>query len=164
MSGSVTAHSSSGGKHRLALADGQPGGAMVIDHYVRKWRTMLPPPIGQAIGAYRQLILRLPRGVRFRVVEALTDFWFPWHWRFKDSYFVTRVLRRLSPVIFHYPDIRLRNRQMYYEWALLDTHDSTTDVYKHMSSISRIRRLLETIGAINIIVELGGNGIEAFCK
>jgi SAM-dependent methyltransferase len=141
-----------------------PGGTLVIDHYVWKWRNVLPPPIGGAEILYRQLILRLPRSARFKAVRALTDFWFPWHWRFKDSLFIQRALRRISPVHFYYPQQRLRDRQMYYEWALLDTHDGTTDFYKHHRAPGQIRTFLEQIGASDIAVELGGNGVEAFCR
>jgi SAM-dependent methyltransferase len=142
----------------------RPGGALVVDHYLWKWRNILPPPIGGAEIIYRQLTLRLPRSVRFKFVKALTDFWFPLHWRFKDSVFMQRILRRASPVHFYYPHYKLRDRQMYYEWALLDTHDGTTDFYKHHRTPIQIKKVLEDIGASDIVVEIGGNGVEAFCK
>lgn len=141
----------------------RPGGALVIDHYLWKWRNVLPPPIGGAGPIYRQLILRLPKKSRFKAVKLLTDFWFPLHWRFKDSRLMQRILRRVSPLHFYYPQLKLRNRQMYYEWALLDTHDATTDFYKHHRSPDQIRRLLEDIGASDIVVDIGWNGVEAFC-
>ncbi len=142
----------------------RPGGAMAIDHYLWKCRLVLPPPFGVSESLYRQLILRLPKKLRFKFVKAVTDFWFPWHWRFKDSWVIQRILRRVSPVHFYYPDFRLRDRQMYYEWALLDTHDGTTDFYQHRRKPNQIRNLLEAIGAADIAVEIGGNGIEAFCR
>jgi SAM-dependent methyltransferase len=141
-----------------------PGGTLVIDHYLWKWRNILPPPIGDAEIIYRQLIMRLPRSVRFRAVKALTDFWFPWHWKFKDSLFIQRILRRVSPIHFYYPHYNLRDRQMYFDWALLDTHDGTTDFYKHHRAPNQIKKLLEQIGASDIAVEIGGNGVEAFCR
>lgn len=141
-----------------------PGGALMVDHYRWTWRLALPPPFGDSIALYRQLILRLPRKVRFKFVKAVTDFWFPWHWRFKDSLTMQRILRRVSPVRFYYPHLKLRDRQMFYEWSLLDTHDSTTDFYKHLRKPNQIRKLLEEIGAMDIRVEIGGNGIEAFCR
>ena len=75
-----------------------------------------------------------------------------------------RILRRVSPVHFYYPHAKLRDQQMYYEWALLDTHDGTTDFYKHHRKPSHIRKLLEEIGASDIVVEIAGNGVEAYCK
>lgn len=142
----------------------RPGGALVIDHYLWKWRNVLPPPIGGAEIVYRQLVLKLPKKKRFKFVTTLTDFWFPWHWRFKDSAFIQRLLRRVSPVHFYYPHLGLRDRQMYYEWALLDTHDGTTDYYKHHRTSRQMRQILGDLGASDIVVEVGGNGVEAFCK
>src|SRR5262245_9604162 len=142
----------------------RPGGALVVDHYIWRWRNILPPPIGGAEIIYRLLILRLPKRVRFKFVKTLTDFWFPWHWKFKDSLLMQRVLRRVSPVHFYYPHYKLRDQQMYYDWALLDTHDGTTDFYKHHRTPTQIRKLLEEIGASDIIVENGRNGVEAFCR
>lgn len=142
----------------------KPGGALVIDHYQWKWRVLMPPPIGQALGLYRHVILKLPKDRRFAVVKRLTDFWFPWHWKFKDSWIMTRILRRLSPVIFHYPDIELKAREQYYEWALLDTHDSTTDFYRHHRTPEQVKAHLVGLGARDIMVTEGGNGVEAFCR
>jgi SAM-dependent methyltransferase len=142
----------------------KPGGALVIDHYQWKWRIVLPPPIGQALDLYRLWILRLPKEKRFSTVKKLTDYWFPWHWRYRDSWLVTRILRRVSPVIFHYPHIKLNDKQQYYDWSLLDTHDSTTDFYKHYRTPVQIRIHLEEIGATDIVVQIGGNGVEAFCR
>jgi SAM-dependent methyltransferase len=141
-----------------------PGGALVIDHYPWKWRIIMPPPIGEALALYRQVNLRLPRKVRFKFVKAMVDFWFPLHWRFRDSSFMQRVLRRVSPVLFYYPHIKLRNKQMYYDWALLDTHDGTTDFYKHRRTVGDITTLIQLMGAVDIIVQAGGNGVEAFCR
>lgn len=141
-----------------------PGGALVIDHYPWKWRVVLPPPFGGSEVIYRQLILRLPKNIRFKFVKAVTDFFFPWHWRFRDSLFMQRILRRISPVHFYYPDLKLRDRQMHYEWSLLDTHDATTDFYKHRRRPDQIRNFLKDMGATDIVVEIGGNGIEAFCR
>lgn len=140
-----------------------PNGSLVIDHYPWKWRIILPPPIGEAISVYRRIILALPRSLRFKCIKAITEFWFSWHWRFKNSPFMQRVLRRLSPVIFYYPQIDLPSKSVYLEWSLMDTHDATTDVYKHRRTVKQIRSKLESLGGSDIIVREGGNGIEACC-
>ena len=141
-----------------------PGGALVIDHYPWKWRFDLPPPFGESIAIYRRLILALPKSRRFKWVKAITDFWFPWHWRFRDSLFAQRVLRRVSPVLFYYPEIKLPDERAHYEWSLLDTHDATTDFYKHRRTPGQIRKVLEGFGATEVVVRPGGNGVEAFCR
>ena len=142
----------------------KPGGALIIDHYQWKWRVALPPPIGQALDLYRLWILRLPKDKRFSTVKKLTDFWFPWHWRFRDSWLMTRILRRISPVIFHYPVIKLNDMEQYQTWSLLDTHDSTTDFFKHFRTPKQIEKIIQNIGGKDIIIETGGNGVEAFCR
>jgi SAM-dependent methyltransferase len=142
----------------------KPGGILVFDHYKWTLRWILPPPIRDCVGLYRWIILKLAGPLRFPLVKRLTDFWFPLHWRFRDSLFVQRVLRRVSPVIFHYPEIRLKDRQAHYEWSLLDTHDSTTDFYKHMRTPYEIESVLRSLGAEEISVRMAGNGVEAFCR
>ena len=141
-----------------------PGGCLVIDHYPWKWRIILPPPFGEALALYRRVNLRLPRKYRFKFVKALVDFWFPIHWKFKDSPLAQRILRRISPVLFYYPGIPLRDRQMFYDWALLDTHDATTDYYKHRRTVNQISVALEKLGVSDLVVKAGGIGVEAFCR
>ena len=142
----------------------KPGGYLIIDHYLFSWRTFLPPPFGQALGIYRRIILSLPVRLRFKTVKKLVDFWFPIHWRFRESYFITRILRRISPVIFHYNDLSLKNKEMYYQWSLLDTHDSTIDYYRHTRSKKEILKYLKNLEANNIAVMGGDNGIVASCR
>jgi 2-polyprenyl-3-methyl-5-hydroxy-6-metoxy-1,4-benzoquinol methylase len=142
----------------------KPGGHLVIDHYRWNWGLVLPPPIGGAEKLYRWVILKLSIESRFKLVKGITDFWFPIHWMFRKWPLMQRILVRLSPVHFYFPDYKLRDRKMFYEWALLDTHDGTTDVYKHYRNERQIHKYLEKIGAENIEVKVGGNGVEAFCK
>lgn len=141
----------------------KPGGRMVIDHYRWRLRFILPTPFGSAESVYRWVTLRLPASRRARFVDAVTRFWFPLHWRFRHSLFAQRVIRRFSPVHFYYPDIALAGEEQFLEWALLDTHDAQTDVYKHLRSREQIRKLLQRLGAEEIDVRVGGNGVEATC-
>ena len=145
----------------------KPGGQLVIDHYRWNLGLVLPPPIGGAESLYRWLILKIPMKSRFKAVKAITDFWFPIHWFFRKYSLIQRILVRLSPVHFYYSHFELPNRQMYYEWALLDTYDGTTDYYKNYRNESQIEKFLEKIGAKDIEITVyakGGNGIEAFCR
>jgi SAM-dependent methyltransferase len=142
----------------------RPGGSLIVDHYIFKWRNFLPPPIGGAELLYRRLIRALPSNLRLGTVKRIVDFWFPIHWKFRDSLLLQRMLRRLSPVHFYYPQFELRTKEMYYEWALLDTHDATTDYYKHLRTVTSIHDHLKRLGAVEILVRKGGNGVEAFCR
>lgn len=142
----------------------KPGGALIIDHYLFKLRNVLPPPIGSANIIYRQIILMLPIKIRFDAVKLIVDLFFPVHWIFRNSNLIQRFLRRISPVHFYYTSLNLKSKKLCYEWALLDTHDSTTDYYKHYRTLNQIYKYLDALGALEISVKLGGNGIEAFCK
>lgn len=141
----------------------KPGGALVIDHYRWKLRNYMPPPIGVAGILYRQIILRFPIDKQFPVVKKIVDFWFPIIWHFRDSKAIQFLISRLSPVVMYYPHFGLRDRNMYYEWMLLDTHDAMTDTYKHRRSVGRMRRFLKALTK-DVIVTTGGNGVEAYCR
>jgi SAM-dependent methyltransferase len=142
----------------------KPGGSLVIDHYRKRIRNYLPPPLGVAGIAYRRYFLRLPKERQFEAVKRVFDFWFPWVWRFRESRLLQLVLSRLTPIVCYYPHFGLRDRDMYYEWMLLDTHDAMTDVYKHRRTQGELRRLLESLGAVDVRVTLGGNGVEAMAR
>lgn len=140
----------------------RPGGKLVIDHYAWQ-RGNLPWPIGGAARIWRRIILSLPREKRFSTVQRLVDLSFPLYWRFRDTKWSQRILCRLAAISFYDPRFRFKDKRTFYEWALLDTHDATTDVYKHRRTQRSIRKTLEGLGAVEVTVNKGGNGIEAYC-
>lgn len=142
----------------------KPGGRLVIDHYRWNLWLRLPPPLGDAEKLYRRLIRMLPRHRRFGAVEALTRFWFPIYWACRDSRILRKILARVGPLHFYYPALKLRDKQSYYEWSLLDTHDGTTDFYKHYRNEKQIEAVLKELGAEDIFVAVAGNGVEAYCR
>jgi SAM-dependent methyltransferase len=142
----------------------RPGGYLVLDHYIFKWKKRFPPPIGGAQEVYRRLMLLLPAERRLKVITGIVDFFFPLHWRLRDSMMGRRFLSRISPVCFHYNKFGLTDKRMVYEWALLDTHDGTTDVYRHLRTARQISSCLAMLGATEIEVREAGNGVEAFCR
>jgi len=141
-----------------------PGGRLVFDHYRMKLRNYLPPPLGVAGLFYRWYFLSLPREQQFNAVKRVVDYWFPLVWRYRNSRFIQFGLSRLNPIVNYYPHFGLRDRDMYYEWMLLDTHDAMTDVFKHRRTMKQIRNFLNTLNAENIEVTHGGNGVEASCQ
>lgn len=142
----------------------KPGGAFVMDHYRAKIRNYLPAPIGTAVAAYRWYFLRVPASRRFATIKRVFDFWFPIVWRFRESRLAQYVIARFSPIVCRYPSYGLTTREMYYDWMLLDLHDMGTDVYKHRRTVGGVRRMLETLGARDIDVRPGMNGVEARCR
>lgn len=74
------------------------------------------------------------------------------------------MLSRVSPIVTYFHALPELSDESQYEWAELDTHDSLTDWYKRLRSRRAIRRTLESLGAQELWVERGGNGIEARCR
>jgi len=67
----------------------------------------------------------------------------------------------LSPIVdYHdvYPEL---NKKQLREWAILDTHDTLTDYYKHLRSKQEIEQILTKANMVDSKVWVGGNGIEA---
>jgi len=142
----------------------KPGGYLVFDHYLFKLRDILPPPIGIATNLYRPILLKIPQKRRMNAVKKIVDFWFPVHWKFRNNLFLQRILRRLSPVLFYWGNLDLGSKEEFYEFALLDTHDSLTDTFKHHRTKSQLSKTLVNLGALNMKVVRAGNGLEVFCQ
>ena len=121
-------------------------------------------PLGVAGIVYRRYFLGLPKERQYDAVKRVFDYWFPWVWRFRESKLMQFALSRLNPIVNYYPHFGLRDREMYYEWMLLDTHDAMTDVFKHRRTPARIAATLEALGGVRIAVSKGGNGVEAYAE
>ena len=74
------------------------------------------------------------------------------------------LLSRVSPLVTYYQAYPSLDDRLQYEWALLDTHDALTDYYKHLRTPGQIRRTLAALGAEDMWVVKGGNGVEARCR
>lgn len=142
----------------------KPGGVLVFDHYRRKIRNYLPPPLGAAAIGYRWYFLRCKPEKQFEAVKRVFDFWFPVVWRYRRSKAIQFLLSRLTPIVNYYPHFGLRDRETYYEWMLLDTHDAMTDVYKHRRTSRALRHFLESLQAQDIRTAHAGNGVEVVCR
>ena len=78
--------------------------------------------------------------------------------------FGQQILSRISPIASYYHAFPELNDVQQFEWALLDTHDILTDWYKHVRNSTQIENTLKNLGAIDIHVEIAGNGVEARCR
>jgi 2-polyprenyl-3-methyl-5-hydroxy-6-metoxy-1,4-benzoquinol methylase len=141
-------------------AQAKPGGWLVIDHYA--------PSLSQytkiTANLIRPLLKRLPPRQGTAVTEALTRLFFPLHRAAKHSKMMQMAVSRLSPLLTYYHAYPQLDDRLQYEWALLDTHDSLTDYYKHFRTPGQIRRTLSGLGAQDVRVGKGGNGVEARCR
>jgi SAM-dependent methyltransferase len=132
-----------------------PGGWLVIDHYTYEvgWYTKSAP-------LFRMVLKRLPRRTSLRFTEWLVDRLLPIHKRVAHSP-LRSIVGRISPILTHYVTFPALDDRLQREWALLDTHDSLTDHFKHFRTRGQVQRQLEQLGFEEIWCSYGGNGVEA---
>ena len=111
----------------------------------------------------RPIIKRLPTYSRMRACEILVSVFFPIHKAIRNIPYAQQIFSRFSPITTYFHAYPQLNEQLQYEWALLDTHDGLTDWFKHLRTPSQIEAVLASLGAKNIEVWKGGNGVEARC-
>jgi SAM-dependent methyltransferase len=133
----------------------RPGGWLIVDHYTYEigWYTKTAP-------LFRAVLKRLPTAVSMRVTERLVELLLPLHKRVSQSR-LRSIVCRLSPILTHYQTYPQLNDELQRQWALLDTHDSLTDYFKHFRTRGQVQRLLERLGLGDVWSQYGGNGVEA---
>jgi SAM-dependent methyltransferase len=137
----------------------KPGGLLAIDHYSREY------PITPVRRLLRDVILRLDPVRGRRVAIGTARALLPVHrlfWSRRRGFGRLRgYLRRVSPLVDYYDAYPQLGRELLSEWAVLDTHDTLTDRYKHLRGADEIRDVLAGLGLTDIVITLGGNGVEA---
>jgi SAM-dependent methyltransferase len=135
-----------------------PGGYLVFDHY-----TWSLSRLTKTAPLFRQVLKRLPPEAGLRWTERLVRLFFPLHRVARRSHVAQALVSRVSPVLSYYHVLPLNDAQQR-DWALLDTHDSLTDWYKHLRTARQLRRTLASLGASDIDCRKDGNGIEVRCR
>lgn len=139
----------------------KPGGMLVFDHY---------PPEYQYTPSrafLRKLLLRMPRALSIASCQMLVTCLWPFHsflYAHRAAPWAEKAWRKLwhvSPVVDYQNDYPQLGPRLLREWAMLDTHDTLTDTYKHLLGIDDLRPILEEIGMRNISLWRGGNGVES---
>jgi 2-polyprenyl-3-methyl-5-hydroxy-6-metoxy-1,4-benzoquinol methylase len=134
----------------------KPGGFLVIDHY--RWRLSYYSNLKPL---YRQYLKRLKPEKSLKLVTKLTDFFFPLHWKWRNKKMLWWLLHRISPLIEYIHEYPEMSYQEHYELSKLDSYDSLTDYYKHLRTPGQIEKQMKQLGARNIWINVGGNGVEA---
>lgn len=138
----------------------RPGGVLVIDHYAHtlsrytKFAALMLRPMLKRMAPQRSLAF----------VEKLTRLFFPLHRLVRKHRVLQMIVSRVSPITTYFHALPQLDDQRQYEWACLDTHDGLTDYYKHLRTASQIHRTLMNLGAVDVTVHKGGNGIECRCR
>lgn len=136
-----------------------PGGVLVIDHYSHDYPLTTPRRV------LRDLLLRMPPDRARQVALGTARALLPVHralWTRRRGFGrLRRYLGRVSPVIDYYETYPELGTALLSEWAVLDTHDTLTDRYKHLRGPDEIRATLVELGLADVEVSIGGNGVEA---
>lgn len=134
------------------------GGCLVIDHYTYTYSLSYYLRTATIL---RLFMRDLPRGKTIKITERIVNTFLPLHKGFRDFPLGRLLLNRISPVACYYHNLPELNDELQKEWALLDTHDSLTDYYKHFRTREQILAALVKLGLTDIWCEYGGNGVEA---
>src|ERR1700756_4519846 len=137
----------------------KPGGTLVFDHYCHRLSAYL-----KTAPLIRMWLRRQPPEIGLIWTERLVRCFFPLHRAVRHSWLGQKLVSGISPVLTYFRVSPNLPDEMQYELALLDTHDSLTDFYKHRRTRRHICRLLEGLAAQQIWCEYGGNGVEARAK
>ncbi len=137
----------------------KPGGQLVIDHYTFDWMYYLKP-----IMLYRAWLRKMKPEKSKQIVERLVARYFPLHWKYRNNRLKTVLLNRISPCYVYIKTFPQMDYNFHFELTRLDTYDGLTDYYKHLRSSVKIKNELNKLGAKNIQVWKGGNGVEARCE
>lgn len=139
----------------------RPGGLLLLDHYSPGY------PITASRRVLRSFLLKRSPEFALRLCNLLVAVLWPLH---RASYLAQGVpgmdrvrqwVLQVSPVVDYHEAYPQLGASLLHEWALLDTHDTLTDRYKHLRSAEEIRAHLVGCGMKLIDVAYAGNGVEA---
>ena len=136
----------------------RPGGTLVLDHYPPEY------PVTRPRALMRKILLNLPPRLAHESALMLARALVPIHrltWNNRRGVWrARRWLAKYSPLVDHYGLFPI-GPELLAEWAILDTHDTLTDRYKHLRSEAQIEQSLRACGFSRVQVWRGGNGVEA---
>lgn len=136
------------------------GGLIAFDQYTQSlYRTF---NFGRLI---RPLVLLLPVRYKFKFIEKIVKFFHPIHATkiFQTQPF-SNILALISPCASFYRSLPKLRKDLQYEFMLLDTHDSLTDRYKFLTTITKMRKICENLPVKILRIEPGVNGVEVLLQ
>ena len=139
----------------------KPGGLLVIDHYSYDY------PFTNSRRLLRNLLIKTPPSFSLNFCHFLVAVFWPIHrflWKNRSNPLIEQLWGRFvawSPVVDYHASYAELWNELLYGWAMLDTHDTLTDRYKHLRSAEEIETTLRAAGMEDIKVAYAGNGVEA---
>lgn len=138
----------------------KPGGLLAIDIYAYGY----PSTFSRRI--LRAFLTRCSGQFALKFIENLTALLWPLHRffrRFKTKPWskIRGLFLKLSPIVDYQTAYPQLSPKLLYLWAILDTHDTLTDQYKHLRSVTEIKNYLKKLGLKKIKTYYAGNGVES---
>jgi SAM-dependent methyltransferase len=138
----------------------KPQGRLLIDHYSPEYY------MNFSRKTLRTFLLK--RDARFSMFfcKWLVTLLWPFHrisWKFRSLSLVHRIrafILKNSPIVDYHDTYFEIEQKLLFQWALLDTHDTLTDFYKHFRTPEQIKQHLENCDMDSIEIWTGGNGVE----
>jgi SAM-dependent methyltransferase len=137
----------------------KPGGLLALDHYTYGYE------VTRTRRLLRSFLLRNGARYNLRFCKRLVSLLWPIHrlfWKYRATRRVPRLRNLfldLSPVVDYHEAYPQLSPDLLRTWAILDTHDTLTDVYKHFRSMEEIRQCLERNYMTEIETVCPGNGV-----
>lgn len=132
------------------------GGVYVLDHYTHTLSYYTKTTF-----FFRKVISFYDKDKKYRVIEKIFNFFYPFHFAVRKLYFLQIFLSRVSPIHVYFKAYPELTDNLQKEWSLLDTHDSLADPYKSHLSKGAIKKYLLSKGYTVPFIAYGGNGVEA---
>jgi 2-polyprenyl-3-methyl-5-hydroxy-6-metoxy-1,4-benzoquinol methylase len=137
----------------------KPGGWLIFDQYRRNLSSLL-----RSAWIFRLVLKRLSPERGLKSTDWLVKVFLPAHKRIAGNRFLEILLFRFSPITSHYSGYPKLSEEDQIAWARLATHDNLTDFHKNHTSVGRVRKNLEVLGAINQYFCIMPYTIEVRCQ
>jgi len=137
----------------------KPGGWLIFDQYRYNVSSFL-----RVTWLYRFFLKRLRPELGLRLTDFLVKIWLPLHRLVSGKRFLEILLFRFSPITAHYTGYPNLSEEDQVEWARLNTHDNLTDFHKHQTSVSRVKKLVADLEAINGYFSIMPYTVEVRCQ
>ncbi|CAB4833336.1 unannotated protein [freshwater metagenome] len=137
----------------------KPGGWLVFDQYRHNVSSWL-----KVAWILRLILKRLTPARGLRATDWLVNKWLPIHRKVAGNKILEILLFRVSPITAHftgYPDMSDKDQVA---WARLNTHDNLTDWHKHYTTVRRMRKIVNSLGAINQTYRVMPYTLEVRCQ
>jgi 2-polyprenyl-3-methyl-5-hydroxy-6-metoxy-1,4-benzoquinol methylase len=136
----------------------KPGGRLFFDSVAPSLMQLTKSSIW-----LRMILQKIPLQMKEKIILSIVKLFFPVHWMIRNLYPAQIVLSRISPCFFYYRDFPLIPRKIHNDITILDTVDFITQPNLHFTTLKRLQKLMDSLGANNVTIRSGGIGWEVAC-